>query len=360
MRRTRAVVTLLTIAALVAPGSVSRAQQQVGGARAEVVQLDVVVTEFEDKKAQRLTNFVFVEGRLRAQGDGAPAAPAAAASEPATEPAAETPAGPGRHLVIVIDDLHIAPGNIEFVKGALRRLVDEFLGPDDFAALLTTSSPAGSQQLSQDVASIQQQVTQLSFRQPPMPPAAGTEMSPAQAELILRGDRSARRLAGRKLIDEPGSVLSPTSPRAATQAGEAAIAGSPGAAGAGSAEALESIAEREAERQARAVLQDALRYSVSSLHAIEDVLRSLAPLPGRKICLLVSDGFLVGTGTSEERTRDLRGIVDAATRSGAVVYAVDSRGLEGAGGDAGRGGSAGPPGSSAPRSRRSPPTPAAS
>jgi hypothetical protein len=160
----------------------------------------------------------------------------------------------------------------------------------------------------------------------------------------LRGDRSARRLAGRKLIDEPGSVLSPTSPRAATQAGEAAIAGSPGAAGAGSAEALESIAEREAERQARAVLQDALRYSVSSLHAIEDVLRSLAPLPGRKICLLVSDGFLVGTGTSEERTRDLRGIVDAATRSGAVVYAVDSRGLEGAGGDAGRGGSAGPPG----------------
>jgi hypothetical protein len=35
----------------------------------------------------------------------------------------------------------------------------------------------------------------------------------------------------------------------------------------------------------------------------------------------------VGTGTAEERTRDMREIVDAATRSGAVVYTLDSRGL---------------------------------
>ena len=62
--------------------------------------------------------------------------------------------------------------------------------------------------------------------------------------------------------------------------------------------------------------------------------RGLAPLPGRKLCLLVSDGFLVGTGTSEERTRDLRAIIDAATRSGTVVYAIDSHGLVGSGGDA--------------------------
>jgi len=346
-------MTLVVLAAVLAPGTAARAQQQTPGTRTEVVQLDVIVTDadgkpirgltrddfavLEDKKTQRLTNFLFVEGRLRAQGTGAPAAtpeptPAAAAS--ATE---DKPASPGRHLVIVIDDLHIAPGNLEFVKGALRRLVDDFLGPDDFAALLTTSSPAGSRQLSQDSAAIKQSITQLTFKQAPMPPAAGTEMTPAQAELILRGDRSARRLAGRKLIDEPGSVLNPTSPQAATQEGSGAIAAA-GGAGA-SPEALESIAEREAERQARAVLNDALRYSAASLHTIEDVLRSLAPLPGRKICLLVSDGFLVGTGTSEERTRDLRGIVDAATRSGAVVYAIDSRGLQGSMSDASTAGS---------------------
>ena len=169
--------------------------------------------------------------------------------------------------MIVIDDLHIAPGNLEFVKGALRRLVDDFLGPDDFAALLTTSSSAGSQQLSQDAASIKQQVTQLTFKQAPSPPTAGTELTPAQAELILRGDRTALKLAGKKMVDEPGSVLSPNSPRAATQQGESSIAGSAGGAGAASTEGLEAIAQREAERQARAVLNDALRYSAASLHA---------------------------------------------------------------------------------------------
>jgi len=359
MRSTRSALTLTALATLAAAESLP-AQQQAPVTRAEVVQLDVIVTDadgkpvrgltrddfavFEDGKEQRLTNFVVVEGRRRAGAAPAPSTSAPAAPAPAGAEAAA--ASPGRQLVIVIDDLHIAAGNIELVKGALRRMVDEFLGPDDYAALVTTSSPAGSQQLSQDAAQIKQSVTQLAFRQAPAPPAAGSEMTPAQAELILRGDRSARRLAGRRLIDQPGSVFDVTSPRAATQAGEAAIAGAGGGGGAGTAssEQVEAIAEREAERQARAVLNDALRFSAASLHAIEDVLRSLAPLPGRKLVLLVSDGFLVGTGTSEERTRDLRAIVDAATRSGAVVYAIDSRGLQSSVNDAAVAGSASPAG----------------
>ncbi|HEY7924554.1 MAG TPA: VWA domain-containing protein, partial [Vicinamibacteria bacterium] len=352
-------LSLLTILAMLPAAPPAVAQQQAPLSRTEVVQLDVIVTDadgkpvrglteadfevLEDKKAQRITNFVFVEGRLRAEGGAAPGTPAASADAPAGE-AEEPPAGPGRHMVIVIDDLHIAPGNFDFVKGALQRLVAQFLGPDDSVAMLTTSSPAGSKQLTQDKAAIQQEIALLKFNQPGMPPAARSEMTPAQAELILRGDRSARRLAGQMLLDQPGSVLSdPASPRAATQQGEAAIASSNAGAEV-SRESQEAIAEREAERQARAVLNDALRHSVATLHAVEDVLRSLAPLPGRKLCLLVSDGFLVGAGTSEERTRDMRAIVDAATRSGAVVYAVDTKGLQGASLDASIAGNAASPG----------------
>lgn len=356
--------SLFLLAALSATVSTSWAQEQLPGTRAEVVRLDVVVTDadgkavtgltrddfavFEDKQPQRLTNFVFVEGSARARRAGAPSAPEPA---PAAAEAEEPPARPGRHLVIVIDDLHIAAGNLEFVKGALRRLVDDFLGPEDLVAVLTTSAPDGAQQLSRDAATIKQRITQLSFNQAPSPPAAGTDMTPAQAELILSGDWTARRLAGRKLLDAPGSVFSATSPRAATEQGASAIAAA-GAVGA-STEALETVAEREAERQARAVLNDALRYSAATLRTIEDVLRSLAPLPGRKLCLLVSDGFLVGTGTSEERTRDLRALVDAATRSGAVVYAVDSRGLQGSLADASVAGTAAPAGLQSSVDRRS-------
>ena len=60
----------------------------------------------------------------------------------------------------------------------------------------------------------------------------------------------------------------------------------------------------------------------SRLAALEDVLRGMAPLPGRKLCLLVSDGFLVGRGTREEQTRQLQQVTDAATRSGLAVYAL--------------------------------------
>ena len=83
----------------------------------------------------------------------------------------------------------------------------------------------------------------------------------------------------------------------------------------------------EALQQAKGVLAEALHVSRASLGRIDDVLRGLSSLPGRKLCLLVSDGFLVGAGTSEELTQELRGIIDAATRSGAVVYALDARGL---------------------------------
>src|SRR5262245_18157694 len=130
----------------------SAAQQPLAGARIEAVQLDVIVTDasgkpvtaltkddfgiLEDKKQQKLTTFVFVEGRLpKPAAATVPATPApgsaaapATASAPASSTSAEVNASsptPGRHLVIVIDDLHIAPGNVEFVKGALRRLVDD-------------------------------------------------------------------------------------------------------------------------------------------------------------------------------------------------------------------------------------------
>ena len=349
-QRLRHLVALwfVALAVVLAAAGSSSAQERLPGTRVEAVQLDVIVTDasgksvtgltksdfviLEDKKEQKLTTFVFVEGRLpkpaAATGSGPSAvAPAPAPSAPAPAAEAKAEGGtPGRHLVIVIDDLHIAPGNIEFVKGSLRRLVDDFLGPDDSIAIVTTSAPAGSQPLSTNAANLKQAIDQLNFRQPPMPPAAGSQMTPAQAELILRGDVAARRLAARRMIEEPGSVLNAQTPRAAIEATGGAIpAGS---------DPEEAAAEQQVQRDARAILNDALRYSAATLHTLEDVMRGLAQLPGRKLCLLVSDGFLVGTGTSEERTKDLRAIIDAGTRSGTVVYAIDSHGLVGSIGDA--------------------------
>jgi len=92
-------------------------------------------------------------------------------------------------------------------------------------------------------------------------------------------------------------------------------------------DAVEKVAQREVERQATQLLNEALRYSLATLNTLEDVVRSFARMPGRKLCLVVSDGFLDGSGSRESRSLDLRRVLDAATRSGMVVYALDSRGL---------------------------------
>jgi hypothetical protein len=64
-----------------------------------------------------------------------------------------------------------------------------------------------------------------------------------------------------------------------------------------------------------------------ALAVIESVVRGLAALPGRKVVVLASDGFLVGLGALETSAFDVRRITDAATRAGVVLYALDTRGL---------------------------------
>jgi VWFA-related protein len=304
-------------------------QGPTAGIGAEIVRLDVVVTDargnpvpnltrgdfevLEDGRPQRITNFVLVVRRPATSPE------ATAQPPPASEAPAETAAGPIRHIVIVVDDLHMARESVDPAKAALRRFVAAQVAPDDKVALVATSSPAGLQPLTQDRAVLQLAIGRISSRDTVMSEARGSQMSPAQAELILRGDQDALRLATRLLMDEPGSTLNSGGPRATVEATDGATPAGldPG----------EKAAAREAQREARGVLAGALRFSQISLITVDEVLRGLVSLPGRKLCLLVSDGFLIGKGTSEEQTQLLRQVTDAATRSGAVIYALDAHGL---------------------------------
>src|SRR5205814_963202 len=123
------------------------------------------------------------------------------------------------------------------------------------------------------------------------------------------------------------------------------------------------VAQREVERQAVQVLNEALRYSQATINILEDVVRSLSRVPGRKLCLIVSDGFLDGSGSRESRAVDLRRVLDAALRSGTAVYALgllrggreQAGGAVHAGGGGGAlGGAAHPGGGSTRHPERSP------
>ena len=333
---------LLAVASAPAP-----AQQVVPGARAEVVQLDAVVTDakgtlvrdlmqadfqiFEDGKPQAVSQFfVVTRSRPAVVATPAPSDPGVVgpASSAATPAAAET-AAPGRQVVILVDDLHISLHSMVEAKRSLRRFVDEVASPDDSIAVVTTSGAGPIQQLTRDRAVVGQALERLVTREPSSATNRSARLTPEQAALVLKGDRAALQLGIETVMTEPGTLLDANSPQAAVEAGPAGQSAAGAAAGATGVtrDAVEKVAQREVERQAVQLLNEALRYSNVTLNTLEDVVRSFARMPGRKLCLVVSDGFLDGAGSRESRAIDLRRVLDAATRSGTVVYALDSRGL---------------------------------
>ena len=194
----RQVVVLCALLPLLErPGDGAPAQDVAPEVRAELVRLDAVITDslgnpvrdlsgtdfvlLEDGKPQRLTHFLFV-GRATASAPTTPAAlPPALASGVAQ--------GPGRTIVLVVDDLHIAPNNLQFTKPALLRFVAETVQPDDHVALIPTGSPGGVRQLTTDRAELEKAIQALTSREALVGPARGSSMTPAQAEMLLRGTR---------------------------------------------------------------------------------------------------------------------------------------------------------------------------
>jgi VWFA-related protein len=330
----------------------SQTPPEVPGARAEVVQLDAVVTDargalvrdlaqddfqvLEDGQPQRITQF-FVATRTRpaVAAPPSPSDPGVVVQAPAPSVSGTAEAStPGRHIVLLVDDLHIGLQSMVEAKRALHRFIGEEASPEDAIALLTTSGAGGIQQLTRDRAVLGQALERLVTREPSTATNRSAHLTAEQAALVLRGDRTALQLAVETVITEPGSLIDPNSPQVAVEgpAGQGGASGQGAASAAaaaigGSRDAVEKVAQREVERQAVQLLNEALRYSVATLNVLEDVVRSVAGVPGRKLCLVVSDGFLDGSGTRESRSLDLRRVLDAATRSGTVVYALDSRGL---------------------------------
>jgi VWFA-related protein len=277
----------------------------------ELVQLDAVVTGpdgrcvgglspsdfeiFEDGKKQTVSHFA-EESRagFRGSDERAPAGAAAAPSS-ATVPAAPR----GRRLVVAFDDLHTTAGNLAAAKAAMSRFVDEQISPDDWVALVSTSGNVGVfQDFTRDPRALHRAIDRLVSRYVPVEPGGTPYLSEFQAELIdSNTDPEALRVAVQEILQTE--------------------------------DYLGDVGAREkAYAQARRMAFEIQARTGRALGALEAVVRGLAPVPGRKIVVLVSDGFLVGLGgAAEGHAFDVRRIVDAATRSGVVLYALDTRGL---------------------------------
>jgi VWFA-related protein len=83
------------------------------------------------------------------------------------------------------------------------------------------------------------------------------------------------------------------------------------------------MARGVARDEARRALQRGLEESRTSLLLLKDAVRRISTMPGRRIVILASPGFLV----QEDLHEDELDVVDRATRASVIISSLDARGL---------------------------------
>ncbi|HZF40327.1 MAG TPA: VWA domain-containing protein [Blastocatellia bacterium] len=298
----------------------------------ELVQIDVVVTDKQGKLARDLKRVdfeLFDDGKKREITHfavGTAAQPAKWLAVEKKKPVEKSPADStsveiraGRYIVIAVDDFHLEPENLLIAKRTLHRFIDSQMVADDQMAIATTSGNIGMfQQFTNERDVLERAVNRLNVQQRTVTTSSDVpRISDYQAELIDTGDQDALELAVQEILRlDPA----PSPPPGAGGRGGANTAAS------GFGTSPRDRAIQQAQSKARTIVAQNAHYTRATLSNLESVIRNLRNLTGRKILVLLSDGFYLG-GNSSSQIYDMRRIIDAATRAGVVIYSIDARGL---------------------------------
>jgi VWFA-related protein len=220
---------------------------------------------------------------------------------------APVPLDRGRIVFFFVDDLHMAPANLNAARKVLSHYLDHEMGQNDQAAITSASGQIGFlQQITDNKDVLHAALARVKARPPLVGDAERPHMSEYQA---LSVERNNRDVIG-YFVDELMKDMPSLPPMAAAR-----IGGLP-----------RTRAEQQVRDRAQLILQQAAAVTTSVLAGLESLVRSAAKLPGRKLVFFVSDGFLLDLHNSDSLER-LRQITSAAAHSGVVIYSVDARGL---------------------------------
>lgn len=222
----------------------------------------------------------------------------------------------GRLFILFLDDLHVAPTDLQRTRDALLRFVEEEMGQNDEAAIFTASGQLGFlQQLTGDKEVLRLAVKRIVSRYFDTRDADRTPMTEVQALAIDHNDQSVFDYFVDQLLKEMNMTTS--RPR-----GAGALRGRANSGGGG------QVAQAEATVRARArnIVTQANAVTKNTLTSLENVLRTSSALPGQKILFFISGGFFIDNAASE--TGDyMRRAFNAAAHSGTLIYTLDAHGL---------------------------------
>ncbi len=221
----------------------------------------------------------------------------AIAGEKTTQPATAAIV-PQRYVAYLFDDIHINVSDLMQARNAAAHQL-QALQPSDRAAIFTTS---GQNQLdfTDDRAQLAAALNRLVPR-----PISSTGLTPCpdisyyMADLIInRNDAQAQQVAIQDDLD-CNPVLNGQSPAQAA-----------------------ATAASQVEAAAREKLSEGGQELRISLGVLRDIVRRIAALPGERVIVLVSPGFM----NPDELTMQAD-IAERALHSGVVINALDARGL---------------------------------
>lgn len=230
----------------------------------------------------------------------------------------------GRTVIFFIDDLHLSASSVQKTRKAILDFVDKEMGSSDQVAIASATGQIGFlQQFTDNKSVLRAAVGRLNYRPYTITDSGATmTMTEYNALKIDAGDKDPLEYYATQLLKETNFKI-------------------PGAGGVGppsggpvgqrlpqqrSFGMTRESAERMVKERANNMLKQSASVTNNTLLGLESLMRSSAQFPGRKLVFLVSDGFFLNdrnTGFGEK----LKGITDAATRSGAVIYSLDARGM---------------------------------
>jgi VWFA-related protein len=254
-----------------------------------------------DKKPQTISFFDRVtSGKATADRT----APAGSGSNPATNTTSATTIQ-GRTVIFYVDDLHLAPDSLVRTRKALTEFIDRGMSDNDQVAITSSSGQIGFlQQFSNDRVALRSAVARLNYRTSTKLDMDSPPMSEYIAMKIRDGDEAAlsyyiTELQKQNCFRSKGELICTMSPQAMKMA----------------------VRER-----AQEMVTMASPATDNTLITLENLMRLVAQLPGRKIVFMVSDGFYLNDRKTGSKER-IKRITDAAGRAGVVINTLDARGI---------------------------------
>ena len=193
-------------------------------------------------------------------------------------------------MALYFDDLHMDFGAVQQPRDAAWRYISTALRPEDRVAIFTSSNQVGID-FTDDRAKLHDALSRL---------APHSRTDPLSQECPAIGEYQAYLMQERQ--DRNALDL------AAEEARECCKT---------RAKCSGDFSQRAAEIWDRAALQ-----SLDALEVADGVIRRVAAMPGQRILVLVSTGFLIAT-----RERQVGALIDWALRQNVVVNAIDAAGL---------------------------------